>query len=68
MPQDLDTLPELLVSDDRDPAAARRIRRLAGAGRLRRLYAGIYTYPSFCTVTHSLNCDGRKRYLAILPS
>lgn len=43
MPQDLDMLPELLVSDDHDPAAARRIRRLAAAGRLRRLYAGVYT-------------------------
>lgn len=43
MPQDPDTLPELLLSEDSDPATARRIRRLAAAGRLRRLYAGIYT-------------------------
>lgn len=43
MPQNLDALPELLISDDTDPVAARRIRRLAAAGRLRRLYAGIYT-------------------------
>lgn len=43
MPQNLDAVPELLVSNDTDPAAARRIRRLAASGRLRRLYAGIYT-------------------------
>lgn len=43
MPQNLDALPELLISDDTDPVAARRIRRLAAAGQLRRLYAGIYT-------------------------
>jgi hypothetical protein len=38
-----DTLPELVTVDEGDPAAARRIRRLAAEGRLRRLYAGIYT-------------------------
>lgn len=43
MPQNPDALPEILISDDTDPVAARRIRRLAAAGRLRRLYAGIYT-------------------------
>lgn len=43
MPQNLDTLPEILISGDTDPGAARHIRRLAAAGRLRRLYAGIYT-------------------------
>jgi len=44
MTQISDTLPELLlVSDDRDPVTARRVRRLAQTGRLRRLYAGVYT-------------------------
>lgn len=43
MPRNSDTLPELVIVDEGDPATARRIRRLAGAGRLRRLYAGIYT-------------------------
>lgn len=43
MPQNLDILPELVLSDDADPTVARRIRRLAAAGRLRRLYAGVYT-------------------------
>jgi hypothetical protein len=43
MPRNLDTLPELLLTADSDPAAARRIRRLTAAGRLRRLYAGVYT-------------------------
>ncbi|MCD9026603.1 Fic family protein [Luteimonas sp. BDR2-5] len=43
MPQNLDALPELLIPDDTNHAAARRVRRLAAAGRLRRLYAGIYT-------------------------
>ena len=38
-----DTLPELVVADEGDPATARRIRRLARKGRLRRLHAGIYT-------------------------
>lgn len=43
MPHNSDTLPELVIPDRGDPAAARRIRRLAAAGRLRRLHAGIYT-------------------------
>lgn len=43
MSRNPDVLPELLVSADTDPTAARRIRRLAAAGRLRRLYAGVYT-------------------------
>lgn len=43
MPQYPDTLPELLFADGTDPAAARRIRRLAASGRLRRLHAGVYT-------------------------
>lgn len=43
MPQKLDRLPELLIADDDDPAAAKRVRRLAAAGKLRKLYAGIYT-------------------------
>jgi Fic/DOC family protein len=43
MPPNSDTLPELLIADEADPAAARRIRRLAAEGRLRRIHAGIYT-------------------------
>ena len=43
MPRHSDTLPELLIVDEDNPAAARRIRRLAADGRLRRLYAGVYT-------------------------
>jgi hypothetical protein len=38
-----DKLPELVIVDESDPAAARRIRRLALEGSLRRLHAGIYT-------------------------
>ena len=38
-----DSLPELVIVDEGDPAAARRIRRLAADGRLRRVYAGVYT-------------------------
>jgi hypothetical protein len=38
-----DKLPELVTVDESDPAAARRIRRLASEGSLRRLYAGVYT-------------------------
>ena len=38
-----DGLAELVLVDETDPAAARRIRRLATAGRLRRLYPGVYT-------------------------
>ena len=43
MAQNLDNLPEILFSDAKDTAASRRIRRLAERGRLRKLYAGIYT-------------------------
>ncbi|MCK9490219.1 MAG: Fic family protein [Xanthomonadales bacterium] len=43
MAQIPDTLPELLIADNADPTAARRIRRLAATGRLRKLYAGLYT-------------------------
>lgn len=43
MPPDPDTLAELIIVDEGDPAAARRIRRMAADGRLRRLYAGVYT-------------------------
>jgi Fic family protein len=43
MPPNSDTLPELVIVDEGDPAAARRVRRLAADGRLRRLYAGVYT-------------------------
>jgi hypothetical protein len=43
MARNSDSLPELIVVDEGDPAAARRFRRLASAGRLRRLHAGIYT-------------------------
>lgn len=39
----MDALPALLFADDKDPSVARRIRRLAAAGRLRRLHPGIYT-------------------------
>jgi hypothetical protein len=38
-----DILPEVVVVDGGDSAAARRIRRLAADGRLRRLHAGVYT-------------------------
>jgi hypothetical protein len=43
MASNSDMLPELVTVDEGDPAAARRIRRLAAEGRLRRLHAGIYT-------------------------
>ena len=43
MPSKTDTLPELLLSDPADAAQSRRLQRLAAEGRLRRLYAGIYT-------------------------
>ena len=43
MAQNLDNLPEILFSDAKDPAASRRIRRLAESGRLRKFYAGVYT-------------------------
>lgn len=38
-----DGLAELVLVDETDPAGARRVRRLATAGRLRRLYPGVYT-------------------------
>ena len=38
-----DTMPELVLVAETDPAAARRARRLAGAGVLTRLYPSIYT-------------------------
>jgi hypothetical protein len=38
-----DKLPELVIVDGSNPTAARRIRRLATEGTLRRLHAGIYT-------------------------
>lgn len=43
MSSNSDRLPEVVTVDEGNPAAARRIRRLAADGRLRRLYAGIYT-------------------------
>src|SRR5215469_11854395 len=43
MPPNSDALPELVIVDEGDSATARRIRRLAAAGRLRRLYAGVYS-------------------------
>ena len=36
-------LPELLFSETSSPTQSRRVRRLAAAGRLRKLHAGIYT-------------------------
>jgi hypothetical protein len=38
-----DKIPELVLLAETDPAAARRARRLAGAGVLRRLYPSVYT-------------------------
>lgn len=43
MPPNSDALPELVIVDEGDSATARRIRRLAADGRLRRLYAGVYS-------------------------
>jgi len=43
IPFNSDKLPELVIVDENDPAAARRIRRLASDGTLRRLHAGVYT-------------------------
>ena len=43
MAQNLDNLPEILCTDPKDSAASKRIRRLAESGRLRKLYAGVYT-------------------------
>src|SRR5207245_7457970 len=41
--QSMDALPEILLSQATDPAQSKRVRRLASDGRLRKLYAGIYT-------------------------
>ena len=38
-----DTMPELVLVTETDAAAARRVRRLAAQGRLRRLYPSIYS-------------------------
>ena len=38
-----DAMPELVLVAETDPGAARRARRLAGAGVLKRLYPSIYT-------------------------
>lgn len=43
MPSVPDTLPELVIVSETDAAAARRARRLAAEGRLRRIYPSIYT-------------------------
>ena len=43
MASNTDALPELVIVAEADPAAARRARRLAAEGRLRRLYPGVYT-------------------------
>jgi hypothetical protein len=43
MAQNPDILPELIIAVESDPAAARRIHRLAATGRVRRLYSGVYT-------------------------
>ncbi len=39
----MDTLPELLFSHAADPAQSKRVRRMAADGRVRKLYAGVYT-------------------------
>ncbi len=39
----MDTLPEILFSQGADQAQSKRVRRLAAKGRLRKLYAGVYT-------------------------
>jgi len=39
----MDNLPEILFSEAANEAHSRHVRRLADAGRLRKLYAGIYT-------------------------
>ena len=46
IPLNSDKQPELVLADENDPAAARRIRRLASDGSLRRLHAGVYTSNS----------------------
>ena len=38
----MDDLPEILFSEAADPAHSRNVRRLAHAGQLRKLYAGVY--------------------------
>jgi hypothetical protein len=38
-----DTMPELVLVAETDAAAARRVRRLAAQGKLRRLYPSVYT-------------------------
>lgn len=38
-----DIMPELVLTTEDDPTTARQVQRLARAGRLRRLYAGVYT-------------------------
>jgi hypothetical protein len=43
IPQNTDTLPEVLFTGKGNPAADRRILRLAEGKRLRRIYQGIYT-------------------------
>lgn len=43
IPQNTDTLPEVLFTGKGDPAADRRVLRLAEGGKLRRIYQGIYT-------------------------
>jgi hypothetical protein len=43
MPSIPDTLPELVIVSETDAAGARRARRLAAQGRLRRIYPSIYT-------------------------
>ncbi len=43
MPRIPDKLPELMLAPPDNPSAARQISRLAAAGRLRKLYAGVYT-------------------------
>ena len=39
----MDTLPEILISQAAEQAQSKHVRRLAAAGRLRKLYAGVYS-------------------------
>ena len=39
----MDKLPEVLFSEAADQARSRHVRRLAQAGKLQKLYAGVYT-------------------------
>ena len=39
----MDALPELLFSHAANPAQSKRVRRMAADGRVRKLYAGVYT-------------------------